>query len=162
MQVLLATTLLYLFVVTSHCGSIGSFATLMNERQKAAAAERELGSHRPNPLADPYEAERSLLRGLGLSSRPRPSPNATLPSFMLELYKRMERMQLSPGLGCDFTDSQLDGNVIRSFPNHGKISLRFVTYTLSFYDCLCFIDTAEKENLIRTFLFIKFEFDPVA
>ncbi|XP_014669875.1 PREDICTED: protein DVR-1-like [Priapulus caudatus] len=112
-------------ITLPHCDALGDLASLLAGRTAAAAPPAERAGQEPtattNPLTNPEEAERFLLRGLGLRSRPRPSANASLPSFMLDLYKRMERMNQHAGLGCDYTDSKLAGNVIRSFPNKGSI-----------------------------------------
>lgn len=75
------------------------------------------------------QMESRVLKVLGLKERPRPSPNATAPPYMLDLYKRLQgdtSNMPSEAQRCSFSDPSIPGNIIRSFANSGKGNFLFV------------------------------------
>ncbi|XP_078000702.1 univin-like [Glandiceps talaboti] len=77
----------------------------------------------PTNLVDTKMLEKRMLAALGLSERPRPKPNVEVPQFMLDLYKQVEKnKQISDSPRCHFVDSNIPGNIVRSFPNRGLTS----------------------------------------
>ncbi|XP_002732397.2 univin [Saccoglossus kowalevskii] len=75
----------------------------------------------PTNLVDSEKLEKRMLAAFGLHERPRPKPTVTVPQFMLDLYKRVEmgNVKTLESPRCQFVDSNIPGNIVRSFPNRG-------------------------------------------
>ncbi|XP_013396302.1 univin [Lingula anatina] len=63
--------------------------------------------------------ELKMLKLFGLSERPSPKPNSTVPGFMYQLYEKVRLSEERDQARCHFSDQSIPGNVIRSLRNKG-------------------------------------------